>query len=131
MGRKPYSDRLTVEQCDQISIFDLKRNGILKQSSRADLQFQSRDGEVQGEIGLESHISDCSESYITLKYTAIDVETGLSVYKCPTVLLTRSRCQLGGYRKWFICPDSYQLGCERRVAILYRLPHGEHYACRS
>jgi hypothetical protein len=40
------------------------------------------------------------------------------------VLITRTVCNLGGTRAWFICPTA---GCLRRVALLYG---GTIFACR-
>ena len=40
---------------------------------------------------------------------------------------TRTKCNFGGYRWWFICPNQ---NCGRRVRVLYRSPNSRYYVCR-
>lgn len=39
--------------------------------------------------------------------------------------ITQSRCNYGGFRKWFICPQ-----CNKRIGNLYRKPLHKHFYCR-
>ncbi len=40
--------------------------------------------------------------------------------------LDRTRCNFGGYRPWFICPQ-----CGQRCAVVYFGARGGRYACRK
>lgn len=42
------------------------------------------------------------------------------------VLINQTKCNYGGTRKWFICPN-----CNRRVGTLYRKPVSSHFYCRN
>lgn len=42
-----------------------------------------------------------------------------------TVKITKTRCNLGGWRYWFVCPM-----CNRRIGMLYRKPLGSSFLCR-
>ena len=47
-----------------------------------------------------------------------------------SVALTRTPCNFGGSRPWFVCPGVVNgVACGRRVAILYG-PPGRYFLCR-
>jgi len=41
------------------------------------------------------------------------------------VRIVSTRCNYGGLRAWFVCPQ-----CNRRVGVLYRKPLLTHFLCR-
>lgn len=51
--------------------------------------------------------------------------------KVTDIELTRTNCNFGGDRFWFICPGlSEDKPCGKRVGVLYRPLHAEIFACR-
>lgn len=49
--------------------------------------------------------------------------------KVTDIELTKTYCNYGGQRFWFICPGLSQ-SCGRRVGVLYKPLHSEFLACR-
>lgn len=104
MGRWPYSDRKTVEQCKRLSLY---RSDLGKQlRENAPMGYRGGNLEISYTIGTE-----------TLKY-----RIQLEVTACPK----------GGFRHWLICPlvkDGKP--CRRRVGVLYLPPGQKYYGCRQ
>ncbi len=92
----------------------LHRAGALNAGWRGGWCWYRREAKV-AEINIEA-----SEASVRLRYTV--TSNGERKDYDYAVLLTRTGCNYGGARPWFLCPC-----CGRRVAILYG---GAMFACR-
>lgn len=104
--------RVKAEHCRSIDVRRFAALGVLKPGTWG---WEWRDPEtkaLQGSIGLHS-----ASTGLRLQYT-LNGEA-----RSQHVPLTRTACQLGGDRPWFLCPR-----CGRRVAVLYLRASG--FACR-
>ena len=98
----------------RLDVRALRRAGALSTGWRGGWCWYRRGAKV-AEINIEA-----SEASIRLRYTATS-NGERKDYDYP-VMLTRTGCNYGGARPWFLCPC-----CGRRVAILYG---GAAFACR-
>jgi len=125
MGRDPYSDRLTVEQCKSISTKFLKQNQLLN----GDVRLSGCAWKQTESIAfVVSTIED--DKYIRFVYIETDKKTTERT-KCDyKAHLTWTPCHFGGRRWWFICPMEVDgEDCNRRVGVLY-LPNDKSFGCR-
>jgi hypothetical protein len=121
MGRKPWSDRLTVEECVALRISILRRAGVL--ASEPGSMFPA------SVPGLRLTIQMAGESRHLLLVRCRPTEPADAAVALSCVLrLTGTRCHFGGIRRWFICPVR---GCGRRVGLLYLVPGASGFVCRS
>jgi len=127
MGRKRWTNRLTVEQCPiRLSAPDLRRLGVFRMSCGS------------GELTWRS--GNNGPTLATLDYEIkADVNGARGVYFRPQILshrplwivarhsigLLNSRPHFGGARFWFECD------CGRRVGRLYLPPGAREFHCRT
>lgn len=120
--------RQSAEQSNALSIFWLKKEGILKDNFRSGSINWTSSGGHKSSIGYISRIGE-NENSISLNYTHTDNNTGEKTdldYKIP---LVTTNCNYGGKRFWFICKLSKNGEyCGRRVGVLYLI--GKYYGCR-
>ena len=105
MGRDPWSNRKTVEECKSLDIFWLKRHGYLCGFAGGIISWKNAFGEVTSSISIQVFVdnSDPGGNYIRMFYTQTDGFTGEKTeldYKNP---LVTTPCNFGGVRYWFIC----------------------------
>jgi hypothetical protein len=133
MGRRSWSDRLTVEECRFFGISDLTRAGVFKKGPGhfwTPRWTDSRGKEIE-KIGcwLLGHRPD--GLYLRLIYSITDYSTGEKKSLDYNVQLTTTPCNFGGFRYWFICPVSANgRFCGRQVGKLYLPGNGIYFACR-
>lgn len=108
--------RSTVADYRSLDVRRWAREGYLAPGRRFSWQWTCN-GEVTGSIRAEAHCG-----HVTLNYRVR--EGGDWEPMQYSVPLVTSACNLGGTRRWFLCPAR---GCGRRVAILYG---GRVFACR-
>src|SRR5262252_4703967 len=128
MGRRRWSDRLTVEECDCLDATQLRRTGLFDAGSGASVTAQ-----LSGRTGKEAQLQ-------------IWLKAGLngppSLFFCQTVAdssqrvyimeLAVSRCNFGGLRYWFVCPLNVDgVPCRRRARVLYLPPGRPSFGCRA
>jgi len=125
MGRDPYSDRLTVEQCKSISTKVLKQNHLLNGDVRL-----SACSWKQNE-GIAIVISTVKgDEYIRFVYIETNRQIAKKTKRDYKAHLTWTLCFFAGRRWWFICPMEIDgEDCNRRVGVLY-LPNGKSFGCR-
>lgn len=101
------------EQCRRIDVRHWQREGILRAGCSGSWQWTDREtGEVRSAVLYRS-----SGGSVTLSYS-------IGEKSCSqTVWLSRSECNYGGSRPWFICPIRGE-----RVAVLYL--RAGRFACR-
>ena len=122
----------TVEGCWMLSIFDFKRNGLLKPDSyRAGRWVWTNNltKKQSADLGYELDTRDTRPT-LRLFYT-------VSRWNGPRrdldyrVFLQRTPCHFGGERWWFACPLAVNGRiCRRRVAKIYLPPSGYYFGCR-
>lgn len=121
------------EDCKLISIYKLKEWGYLNRSFMwGGVKWTNSYTEKESSVSFQMNISnDDFDIYIKLIYTITDSYTGEKYEINQKYPITKTHCNYGSDRYWFIC-SVYNGGvyCGRRVAKLY-LGAGSHYfACR-
>src|SRR5262249_34258611 len=110
--------KLTTESFRQIDVRLMQRKGYLRPGMHSTCWW-SCNGKTTGSINMRAEAGCIVLSY---RHRRNDFEEWQSVeYR---VWLTRTRCNYGGERAWFLCPGQ---GCGRRVAVLWG---GATFACR-
>jgi hypothetical protein len=129
MGRYYFDAKTTVEQATQLSIFKLKKFGLLGGYCASTLTWTRSLSGKKSSIGITVDIED--EPYVKVNYTITDRCTDEKTDYDYIISLTTTPCHLGGVRYWFICPLSKNgIYCGRRVAKLYKAPGGHYFGCR-
>lgn len=128
MGR--YSSKDTVDGTRNLDVVLFQRQNVFSWvTGIMHTLTWSRNGEVTSAIGYTLVGHQGSPTAIRLNYSTIHRQEKRS---CEyEVGLTRTSCNYGGSRYWFICP-AWKDGrvCGRRSRFLY-LPHGaDYFACR-
>lgn len=124
--------KIVKEDCKDISIYELRDRGCLRkgQVTSGNICWQYPWKEKRDEIYFLSDLTE-EEVFIRLEYRAgvKDNEGEVISQKYP---LTKTRCNYGGERYWFICSVRKNgVYCGKRVAKLY-IGAGSHYfACRG
>jgi hypothetical protein len=114
-----FNTKSTISECQSIDVRYLQRNGLLGPGHSFSLQW-SRAGRQTGSIGGVVY-----DDRVTFFYRHRRGPGGEWEDVRETVPLTRTACNFGGERPWFICPGA---GCGRRVALLYG--PGRYFLCR-
>lgn len=122
--------KIIKEDCKNISIYDFSKWGVLNNDYyTGSVVWSNRDKEETGRI---SYKINKEEMYIELDYKVRihrEVDWTKINYKIP---LTKTLCNYGRERFWFICPVSKNgIYCGERVAKMYLSPYGNYFACRN
>jgi len=122
--------RNTAEQSRPISIFWLKKQGLLDDDYRA--------GSIDWTWGFSGEKSSISYAitknsnntgFMRLRYYQTDRWNGEKTNLDYNIQLASTPCNYGGKRYWFICPLSTNGHyCGRRVGVLYHF--GKYWGCR-
>lgn len=129
MGRYPYSDRKTVEECKDIDVFWLKRHDYFCGFKRGGIEWKNALVEVIGSMGIE--VSVLGEKYVRLSYTQTNNFTSEKIELDYKIELVTTPCNFGGFRYWFICPLVVEgKPCKRIVGKLYLPPSAKYFGCR-
>jgi len=134
MGRYPWSNRTTVEECRVLNVFNMTRDGVFKKgpgNSWISKWINSR-GEETNSIGYWVHKNNIGGLYLELQYTITKKSSGETEEMVYRVNLERTSCNFGGFRYWFICPlVENGKPCQRRAGKLYLPPGGKYFGCRQ
>lgn len=127
-----HTKKETVEDCRVLSIFDLKRDGLLQPGTWQRGTWSWRDAFTQertASLGYEVS-THRGNSYLRVYYTITSWDGQKSDYDYK-IVLQESACHFGGVRWWFTCPlTTNGRVCNRRVGKLYLPPGGGYYGCR-
>jgi hypothetical protein len=117
------NNRLVVDYLVSISVFWLKRDGYFKTRKSGTYVWTWNYSENSVKVRILSNYDSIEKSIdsIYLIFPHISSTGGKSFFQ--EILLTNTRCNLGGQRFWFVCE------CGRRVGILYL--GNEQFACRN
>ena len=133
MGRWPWSNRNTVEECLSLDTAWLNRNGYFSGYRSGSIQWKDSAGDVSSSIGIVVSVDAESnlDSYVQFNYTVSNNFNGEKKNKDYKIHLDATRCNFGGVRYWFVCPlsveDQY---CGKRVGKIYLPPGGDYFGCR-
>lgn len=122
MGRRYYDSKVTVEESLDVSVFKLRRWGMLNSNVNGILRWVNNRSGKKSSIGVIVQITD--DPHVRFVYKITD-RHGKQTDYAQEVSLTKTRCNLGGYRYWFVCPC-----CYKRVGVLYFAPGDVHFRCR-
>lgn len=101
------------EHCQRLDIRVWNRRGLLQPGTSGTWRWiESYSGEARGTIGFQVR-----EDHVHLDYSVGGTPSG------QNVAITRTSCNYGGTRPWFVCPVRGE-----RVAVLYM--RAGRFACR-
>ena len=130
MGRRPYSDRLTTNDCKQISTSLLNKNHFFDGGVRSGWISWGKDKEKADRITFVVSTVEGQE-YIRFQYTHTEVKSGQKTDRIFVAGVVSTPCHFGGRRWWFICPFFVnEYVCGHRVNILYFGKNGSSFGCR-
>jgi len=69
-------------------------------------------------------VEECQK--LSVQYLNLDRVGSLIDVNGQFIELTKSKCNYGGDRVWFLCP-----ACNRRIGTLYRRPINTQFLCRN
>jgi hypothetical protein len=122
MGRYYWSKKATVEESLDLSVYDLKRRGMLTGHAAAEITWVSSHSGKESTVLVVVEIMD--EPHVIFAYTVKDRDGQEKDYG-RKISLTTTPCNYGGERYWFECPS-----CGRRVGVLYLAPGEVYFLCR-
>lgn len=129
---RQHTKKWTTDDCQTISVFDLRRQNLLTPSQMWGGSWYWRDacsGRERGSINFELNLQ-IVPAYIQLHYFQVTENGERKMLRYP-VRMQKSACHYGGERWWFICPSLANGRCGgRRVAKLYLAPSSSYFACR-
>lgn len=133
MGRCPWSNIKTVEECKSISIKWLSRHGYFCGFKYGGIQWKDALGKVTDSIGIEVSINERNpdRNYLRIFYTQTDYFTKEKKEYDYRIPITTTSCNYGGVRYWFKCPLTVNgKYCGKRVGKIYLPPLGKYFGCR-
>lgn len=111
-----------VEDCKQIKIYPMIRTLL-----------SSGPGQITWDNGFQVVLTlekVEKTNYIKLAYDITNEE--VADEECSyTIRLTKTKCNIAGYRYWFICPLVVEEKiCGKRTSVLYLPPYEKYFGCR-
>ena len=131
MGRRRWTDRLTVEVCQWIDIQAMHRDGVLVSppGTRWAVLWKDADGKAESTLGYS--VVANPRGGIALRIDAMPTDGHLGSDFTYLIEIATSRPRFGGRRYWFRCPAVRDgTPCGKRVGRLYLPPGQQIFACR-
>ena len=122
MGRYYWGKKPTAEESLGLSVYNLKRRGMLTGHTAVEITWVSSGSGKESTVSVIVEITD--DPHVTLIYSLTDREGNKTDYNYEVSLLT-TPCTYGGVRYWFACPV-----CHERVGVLYLAPGNVYFMCR-
>jgi hypothetical protein len=122
MGRYYWRTKPTAEESLDLSVYNLKRRGMLTGHTAVEITWVSSRSGKESTISVIVDITD--DPHVTLIYSLTDREGNKTDYNYEVSLVT-TPCTYGGVRYWFACPV-----CHERVGVLYLAPGKIYFTCR-
>lgn len=125
MGRWYKNKKATVEEACDLTVFQLKRFGMLEagRHTATVTTWVEKRTEKESSVGVE--VNMIGEPYTRITYGISDGMGNMDTHDSRIRLIT-SPCNLGGVRYWFVCPE-----CGKRVGGLYLVPGRTDFQCRQ
>jgi hypothetical protein len=127
MGRQPWSDRLTVEECISLSVREFLQFDRRSYLSRISTSLSWAEGD--GQAGIECMLS-WDQGQLVLHLSNPLTGSGALIRE-QVIRTTSTPCRFGGKRLWFECPGLHGVPCGRRCTTLYLPPGVGVFACRQ
>ncbi len=99
------SEKLTTDDCHRIDVREMSRDGSLTVGAK---------NKLSGETSNEEIRLTADAGQVRVQH-GIRLLAGFRTLNHQVIKLGRTRCNYGGARVWFRCPE-----CESRAAVLYR-----------
>jgi hypothetical protein len=131
MGRQSWSDKIRVERCRVISIFELSRAGVFDKGDGNfwSCKWTNSAGEETASI---SFMITYGGRAVRFMYSITDRSSEQKESLDYHVEIVTTPCNFGGVRRWFICPlVKNGTPCGKRVGKLYLPPGGKYLGCRG
>ena len=122
MGRWYYNRKATAEASCDLSIYRLKKWGMLAGLQSTTITWTRSMTGKKTVVFLTVDVT--GDPYVRLTYTLGDSKGNMRDYDYQVSLVT-TPCNLGGIRYWFACPT-----CFGRVGVIYLAPGNVHFMCR-
>jgi hypothetical protein len=131
MGRRPWTARFTVEECDALSVATLCRAGVFRLPLGSVLNLSADANHYHGRVEWSATISRPSNDEWTLSVWQ-SATPPLPVVRF-TIRIVRVPCNFGGNRYLFLCPQirDGRLICRRRATKLFCPPGQTSFGCRQ
>ena len=127
MGRRPWSNRLCVEDCLALDMLVVKY--LMSEPSGWNVYRWPLMSDPVPEIGYRVAIKANDGATLVVRYTV-----RLNGTQFPmeySIRTTQTSCRYGGRRFWFVCPAVKSgIPCAKRVRKLYLPPGGRVFGCR-
>ena len=118
--------KITAELCMTISVKSLKDQGFFAQNKTGAIEWLNGFGERIGHVQIQSFVSGNGYK------TRLELTVRGCVTSSQRIGLTRTACNYGGWRWWFVCPVvKDEVYCGNRVGKLYLPPGGKFFGCRQ
>jgi hypothetical protein len=133
VGRRPWSNRLTVEDCWSWDTAALRRAGVFRAAPETlcATTWKDRDGKELFQVTFCLVRSNIGKLTLHVRYGPPTGTSSPVTIPSESIELEETRCHLGGSRCWFRCPRlRYGVPCRRRVRILY-CPSDQFFGCRA
>ena len=126
-GRGVRDKKQTVEHAQGVSVFNLRKWGVLAAPwGHWTLQWEF-DGKVTSSIGIEKTYTTGDKPALRFRYSLTHSLTGEKTNVDYMTDLIATPCCFGGVRYWFRCAGK---SCGRRVAKFYSPPGASYFLCR-
>jgi hypothetical protein len=134
VGRRPWSNRLTVEDCWSWDIAALRRAGVFRAALETlySTPWTDRDGKERFQVTFCLVRSSIGKLTLHVRYGPLTEISSPPTTPSEAIELEETCCYLGGSRYWFRCPRLKDgVRCGRRVRVLYRPRLDCLFGCRA
>lgn len=122
-GRYYYNRKATADESHDVSIFRLRKWGMLSGHNSTTLSWTHSQSGKESSIGLTIDMTT-EQPYAQFNYTTTD-RNGENTDHEYIAYIVSTYCNFGGVRWWFGCPC-----CGLRVGVLYMVPGNDRFKCR-
>jgi hypothetical protein len=133
MGRKPWTSRLTVEECLALDVNVLAHDGAFENPNGSWMYtfWPDKNGIEQFRVGFQVTTLAGGQLILHVHYDADGPYSPAGYPVQYAVKVISTPCRFGGKRYWFLCPLAMQgRRCGRKVARLYLPPGQSVFGCR-
>ena len=126
-----WDSRITVEECFELDVNQLARNGLLPVGAAGSWNWEDQYGESLLTVQCSTFRSYGGERIFLISYFLDNSEDDGSEDVSIPIQLQTTQPNFGGLRWWFTCPLIVDgVPCNRRVAKLYLPPAAWYFGCR-
>ena len=132
-GRGVWNRKTRVDEARSIDILDLQHKGVFDKGSGLNWTLSwIRNGATVGSISYWLETDDRGPTGLLFMYTTTNTETGEKKEYSYVIPVVSTRCNYGGERWWFLCPQVVDgCTCQRRCRIVYMSLGTKYFGCRE